>query len=151
MSNFSISERYGPTSHLPGPFSPSADGAPPALTVDVPSPAAPQTAEIQPPLPPSLAGGRDSVSGRFTTNNVFGRHGNSVARKAARLRRAMYRETTEADLRAIVRRLITDAVAGDVASSKVVIGQLLGPGANLDLIETVSKIEGLVFRTRGEL
>ncbi len=67
---------------------------------------------------------RDS-NGYFAKGNRGG-PGNPHAKKIAKLRRAMFATATAADVRRIVRKLIEQAVEGDVDAARLVLDRLCG-------------------------
>jgi hypothetical protein len=76
--------------------------------------------------PAPLPYGRDA-SGRFTCGNSAGKgRPHAFARQAARLRRAFFEEVTEADMRALVRTLITEATGGNLQAARLVMLWILG-------------------------
>ena len=93
------------------------------------------------PLDPAVdgAGGRNR-NGRFAPGNTIGR-GNPMARKAAQLRAAMFRAVTATDLKAIVRQLVSMALAGDVAAAREVLQRCLGPAESLDILARIEALE----------
>jgi hypothetical protein len=88
-------------------------------------------------------GGRDPVSGRFTVGNPGGRGGDPLAVKTARLRAALVKAVSSRDIRAIVRKLVAQAVAGETASAKLVLYLTVGrPATTLDLAVTTPLTDG---------
>lgn len=75
--------------------------------------------------------GRDAT-GRFTANNKLAK-GNPHARRVAKLRSALLRAVTPDDMRAVVKRLLTMAKAGDVPAAKLLIERCLGRVESLDV------------------
>jgi hypothetical protein len=73
-------------------------------------------------------GGRDA-HGRFTVGAKPGpgRPQNPFARKQAGLRRVMLAEVHATDMRALVRKLLTQALAGDWTAAKLVFEWIIGP------------------------
>ena len=71
--------------------------------------------------------GRGS-GGRFAKGNAGG-PGNPHARKVAQLRSTLLRAISSGDLRAVVKKLLDQAKAGDVQAAKLVIERCLGPAA----------------------
>jgi hypothetical protein len=80
--------------------------------------------------------------GRFLPGNKAGR-GNPTNRKAQQLREALLRSVSVSDLRAIVKRLVEQAKAGDVAAAKIVFDRTLGPPVAIDLLERLEQLEQL--------
>jgi hypothetical protein len=79
--------------------------------------------------PAPLAYGRDA-HGRFTNGNRLG-HGrtHAFAQKSASLRKAFFDEVTPADMRALVRKLITEATGGNLQAARLVLLWIVGkPG-----------------------
>ena len=77
---------------------------------------------------PSLtepSGGRDPATGKFLAGNAFAQ-GNPHAKRVGELRTAMLEAVTPRDLRAIVKKLIAQAKAGDVIAAREVLDRSLG-------------------------
>ena len=94
------------------------------------------------PIAPS-GNGRD-VRGRFTKGNPGG-SGNPFARRVAALRSTLIREVTRDDIRAIVRKLIEQARAGDIAAAKEVLLRTLGRPVESDLLERLEALEEMAL------
>jgi hypothetical protein len=79
-------------------------------------------------MKPSTNGtnGRDS-GGRFAKGNAGG-PGNPHARRVARLRSALLRAVTPADLKAVLAALVKKAKRGDVAAARELLDRLFGKG-----------------------
>jgi hypothetical protein len=76
--------------------------------------------------PAPLPYGRD-VNGRFTAGNTVAKgRAHAFARKAAALRQAFYAEVTPADMRAVVRKLITEATGGNLQAARLVLLWIVG-------------------------
>jgi hypothetical protein len=76
------------------------------------------------------SGGRDGL-GRFAAGNTCGR-GNPMARRAQRLRIAMLRAVTPADVADLVRAMLNAAKSGDTAAARLLLEHCIGrpgPGA----------------------
>jgi hypothetical protein len=69
-------------------------------------------------------GERDAL-GRFRPGNKGG-PGNPVARKTAAIRKALFAAVRPADVKAVVRALISQAKAGDVPAIKELFDRLIG-------------------------
>ena len=73
---------------------------------------------------PNGSNGR-AASGRFAKGNPGG-PGNPHARRAARLRSALYKAVTPDDLRDVIQALLSAAKGGDVSAAKELMQRLLG-------------------------
>jgi hypothetical protein len=80
--------------------------------------------------PAPLAYGRDAA-GRFTRGNTAG-HGRAhvFAQQAAALRRAFYAEVKPADMRAMVRKLVSQALEGNLQAARLVLLWIVGKPAD---------------------
>ena len=87
--------------------------------------------------------GRDA-SGRFAVGNKGG-PGNPYTRKAGLLRKAMFEEVTEDDMRRVVRKLVQLAEAGNVAAVREFIDRCVGKPIEADLIERLEALEAAVL------
>jgi hypothetical protein len=88
---------------------------------------------------PNGRNGRDA-GGRFAKGNAGG-PGNPFSRRAAELRTALYEAVTPDDLRAIVKKLVKHAKAGDVTAAREVLNRLLGKPEPVDLLERIEALE----------
>ena len=86
--------------------------------------------------------GRDN-RGRFAKGNKGG-PGYPYAKMVARLRSAVLDEVSPDSLRAIVRKLIAKAMAGDLGSAKEILNRALGPAEAADLIARLEELEAAV-------
>jgi hypothetical protein len=79
--------------------------------------------------PAPLAYGRDAAD-RFTRGNTEG-HGraHASAQQAAALRRAFYAEVKPADMRAVVRKLVSQALEGHLQAAHLVLLWIVGKPA----------------------
>src|SRR3954451_23843505 len=91
-----------------------------------------------PPSTPASNG--RGPAGRFGAGNRFGR-GNPHARKVARLRSALLRSVSPADVGEVAAALLAQAKAGDVAAARELLQRLLGPPVELDLLERLATLE----------
>jgi hypothetical protein len=64
-------------------------------------------------------------SGKFAPGNRLGK-GNPHARRVAEWRAALFQEVTHDEMRAVIRRLLRMAKAGDVAAIKLLLDRTLG-------------------------
>ncbi len=92
--------------------------------------------------PPSANGtkrgrGRD---GRFVQGNPGG-PGNPFAGKVARLREAGWKAIKPAEIKAVYRKLLEMALAGDVPAARLLLDRLLGPAVEVDLLERIEQLE----------
>lgn len=81
-----------------------------------------------------------TAGGRFAPGNRGG-PGNPHARRVAKLRAALFKAVTPADLREVAAALLAQAKAGDVASIKELLQRLLGPPIEADMIERLDELE----------
>lgn len=76
--------------------------------------------------PVPLAYGRDA-HGRFTPGNTAGQgRAYPFAKQAAALRKAFFDKVTPADMRALVRTLITEAAGGNLQATRLVLLWIVG-------------------------
>jgi hypothetical protein len=97
------------------------------------------TSTAQKAVPNPTSSQRDE-RGRFVAGNKGG-PGNPFARQTALLRKTMLAAVTEADIQAIVAKLIELALGGDVAASKLVLAYALGRPAEAVDPDTVEAHE----------
>src|SRR4051812_45694768 len=83
---------------------------------------------------PTAPNGRNA-NGKFSPGNLCAK-GNPFAKRVARLRSALFKAVSPADLREVLTALLTQAKAGDVASIKELLQRLLGPPEAVDLMES---------------
>ncbi len=81
-----------------------------------------------------------SPKGTFLPGNKAAR-GNPHARRVARLRSALLKAVTPADIRRIVKSLIEAAAAGDTAAAKIVLDRTLGRPDAIDLLSRIEELE----------
>jgi hypothetical protein len=80
---------------------------------------------MEAPLPNGV-NGRDHL-GRFTPGNIASQgRAYAFATQAAALLRAFYDEVTPADMRALVRKLITEATGGNLQAARLVLLWVVG-------------------------
>jgi len=89
-----------------------------------------------------VVNGRDEF-GRFVKGNQFGK-GNPLAKKVARLRAALLCAITPNDVQAIIKKLIKQARAGDLAAAKEVFDRAVGRPQELDFIEKLENLEKML-------
>jgi hypothetical protein len=92
--------------------------------------------------------GRDKA-GRFSPGWKGG-PGNPHAKKTAALRRALYGAVSAKDLRAVVKRLLDEAQAGDTAAAKLLLAYTLGEPQPFDLIERLGRLEEYLVEASDE-
>jgi hypothetical protein len=91
--------------------------------------------------PPSTTASNGRVAtGKFGPGNRCAK-GNPFAKRVARLRSALFKAVTPADLNDVVASLLKQAKAGDVASIKELLQRLLGPPEAVDLVERLDALE----------
>jgi len=79
------------------------------------------------PAPAPSADGSDGrgADGRFTAGNRHG-HGNAFARQVAERRKSLLAAVGPEDVAAVGRKLLAQALAGDVAAAKVLLAHVVG-------------------------
>src|SRR5678815_783739 len=100
---------------------------------------------------PTGSNGRGS-NGKFAPGNQHAK-GNPFAKRVARLRSALFKAVTPADLNDVVASLLKQAKAGDVASIKELLQRLLGPPEAVDLVERLDALEekiGQLHENKGQ-
>jgi hypothetical protein len=98
------------------------------------------------PPSPSEPNGKDR-RGRFAVGNKLGR-GNPLAQQVQALRVALVGSVAAGDVEAVVKQLLREAKAGDVAATKVLLDRLLGPPVQADLIERIENLESAILGRR---
>lgn len=78
--------------------------------------------------------------GTFGPGNKVAK-GNPYAKRVAKLRAALFKAVTPADLTEVVGALLTQAKRGDVASIKELLQRLLGPPVEADFAERLGALE----------
>ena len=86
--------------------------------------------------------GRDE-KGRFAPGNPGG-PGNPHARKVGKLRSAMLNAVTEAELTAVIKKLVDLAKSGNVPAAKEVLDRCLGRPVEADLLERLDELETML-------
>jgi hypothetical protein len=86
--------------------------------------------------------GRDDT-GKFTRGNRIAK-GNPHAQKVAKLRSALLRAVTTADLKEVIQALVWKAKEGDVQAIRELLNRTLGPAEAIDLLLRVEKLEGVL-------
>ena len=89
--------------------------------------------------PDGATPGRRS-NGQFAKGNRLG-VGNPLAGRAAKLRSTLLASVTEKDVRTIMKSLIREALAGDVASAKLVLAYSVGQPAAADIAQRLDELE----------
>ena len=84
--------------------------------------------------------GRDRLTGRFTKGNAGG-PGNPHAQQVARLRSALLDAVSEADIAAIVEKLVSLARDGDTVAARILFDRVLGRPIEADLIARIEALE----------
>jgi len=93
--------------------------------------------------PSTTEGNGRGARGRFAAGNRFA-VGNPHAAKVAKLRSAALAAVSAKDLRGIIRRLVADALAGDVAASREVLSRVLGPYEATDALRELAALREIV-------
>ncbi|NLF73917.1 MAG: hypothetical protein GX575_33325 [Candidatus Anammoximicrobium sp.] len=81
--------------------------------------------------------------GQFAKGNRFAK-GNPNAKRAQRLRAELMRSVTPAELRRIVKAVVTAATDGDIAAAKLILDRTLGPAVPWDVEERLARLESLL-------
>ena len=97
---------------------------------------------------PNGPNGRDAT-GRFSKGNPGG-PGNPYAQRVGKLRSALLRAVSEADMKAIVARLVKLAREGDVRAAKEVLDRCIGRPTEADLIARIEELEHAVSERESE-
>ena len=79
-------------------------------------------------------------SGQFTTGNQHGK-GNPLFGKVATLRSAVLKSVTPATVKGLVKSLIDQAMAGDIAAAKLILPYLIGQPATAKEMEAEAEAE----------
>jgi hypothetical protein len=92
--------------------------------------------------PPSTNGSKRDrgPNGRFLSGNPGG-PGNPFAGKVAKLREAGWKAIKPEEIKAVYRKLLDLALAGDVPAARLLLDRLLGPAVEVDLLERIEKLE----------
>jgi hypothetical protein len=90
------------------------------------------------PSPNGFSGGRDSA-GLFADGHAGG-PGNPRARSTSRIRAAMMKAVTDADVEEIVRKLVALAKSGDVPATRELFDRLLGRPGQTAIIEQLDEL-----------
>ncbi|HEY7091431.1 MAG TPA: hypothetical protein VH518_25260 [Tepidisphaeraceae bacterium] len=88
---------------------------------------------------PTAPNGRTG-KGSFGPGNKYAK-GNPFANRVTRLRSALYKAVSPADLHDVLAALLAQAKAGDVASIKELLQRLLGPPESVDLMQRLDALE----------
>ena len=95
---------------------------------------------------PSTSGSNGRAgNGRFVTGNKAST-GNPHAKRVARLRSALFKAVTPADLREVIAALLTSAKGGDVQVARELLQRLLGPPEAIDLLQRLDSLEAMIAR-----
>ncbi len=87
--------------------------------------------------------------GHFASGNPGG-PGNPHAAQVARLRSAMLEAVSEADIKAVARRLVKLALEGDVPAIRELLLRTIGKPLEADLIGRIEAIERVLCGTEGQ-
>lgn len=98
---------------------------------------------LPPPSPNGPNGPGRAPDGRFGPG-WRGGPGNPQAKKTATLRRAMYAAVSARDIRAIVKKLLEEAQAGDTAAARLILTYSLGEPQPVDVLERLGAIEAMM-------
>ncbi|MCY2940890.1 MAG: hypothetical protein NTV50_04395 [Planctomycetota bacterium] len=83
-------------------------------------------------------------SGQFATGNKHGK-GNPLFGKVATLRSAVLKSVTPATVKGLVKSLIDQAMAGDIAAAKLILPYLIGQPATAKELETEADSEPIAM------
>ena len=83
-------------------------------------------------------------SGQFATGNKHGK-GNPLFGKVATLRLAVLKSVTPATVKGLVKSLIDQAMAGDIAAAKLILPYLIGQPATAKELETEADSEPIAM------
>jgi len=87
----------------------------------------------------SVGDGRNE-NGKFTKGNKFAR-GNPLAQRVQKLRSALLQAVTPADIKAVVKVLLSQAKAGDIVACRELLDRTLGKSIEADLLDKIQEIE----------
>ncbi|MCY2987725.1 MAG: hypothetical protein NTY19_07665, partial [Planctomycetota bacterium] len=90
------------------------------------------------PSPTVSDGDGRGPGGRFVKGNKAGK-GNPLAQQAQKLRGAVMRAFSAAEMRQVIKTLIGEAVKGDVAAARLLLERALGPPIAWDMEERLSR------------
>ncbi len=82
--------------------------------------------------------------GRFAPGNTQAR-GNPFAKRVGELRSALLEAVTPEDIREIIRGMVAQAKAGDVAAAREVLLRVLGRPLEADILERLEALEEAVL------
>ena len=85
------------------------------------------------------ANGRDN-NGRFVRGNPGG-PGNPHARRVGKLRNALIRSVSDADVKEIIAKLVEAAKAGDIQAAREVLDRTIGKATQTDVLQRLEAIE----------
>lgn len=97
--------------------------------------------------PSTTAGNGRDPGGRFVPGNRFAR-GNPHASRVAKLRTAALAAVTQRDLKAILRKLVALALAGNVAAAREILSRTLGPADAIDIVMRIEALESHLLQRR---
>jgi len=83
-------------------------------------------------------------SGQFATGNKHGK-GNPLFGKVATLRSAVLKSVTPATVKGLIKSLIDQAMAGDIAAAKLILPYLIGQPATAKELEAEADSEPIVM------
>ena len=83
-------------------------------------------------------------SGQFTTGNRHGK-GNPLFGKVATLRSAVLKSVTPTTVKGLVKSLIDQAMAGDIAAAKLILPYMIGQPATAKELETEADSEPIAM------
>ncbi len=92
------------------------------------------------PPSPNGSNGRDPATGRFLPGWKGG-PGNPHAKLVGKLRAAMLAAVSDAEMKAIVAKLVELAKGGNVPAAKEVLDRCLGRPVEADLLERLEELE----------
>jgi hypothetical protein len=83
-------------------------------------------------------------SGQFATGNKYGK-GNPLFGKVATLRSAALKSITPATVKGLIKSLIDQAMAGDIAAAKLILPYLIGQPATAKELEAEADLEPIAM------
>ncbi len=83
-------------------------------------------------------------SGQFATGNKYGK-GNPLFGKVATLRSAALKSITPATVKGLIKSLIDQAMAGDIAAAKLILPYLIGQPATAKELEAEAESEPIAM------
>lgn len=89
---------------------------------------------------PSVPNGGRNARGRFVKGNKLGK-GNPLGQRVQALRVSLVDSVSTDDFAAVTKRLVKEALAGDVQAAKLLFDRVLGPSVAVDLVLQIEAME----------